>query len=86
VKKAGVQSRRRKRSAARRLRPFWIPLSLVGILVVAAVTFAVLWPGFDPKRVVASGNRVVPASDILRAARVNMHVNIAFRPRRWSSR
>jgi cell division septal protein FtsQ len=76
VKKTGVQSRRRKRSAARRLRPFWIPLSLVGILVVAGVTFAVLWPGFDPKHVVASGNRVVPASDIVRAARVNMGVNM----------
>jgi cell division septal protein FtsQ len=76
VKKAGVQSRRRKRSAARRLRPFWIPLSLVGILVVAAVTFAVLWPGFDPERVVATGNRVVASSDILRAARVNMRVNM----------
>jgi cell division protein FtsQ len=76
VKKSGVQSRRRKRSAARRLRPFWIPLSLIGILVVAGVTFAVLWPGFDPQHVVASGNRVVPASDIVRAARVNMRVNM----------
>jgi cell division protein FtsQ len=76
VKKPGVQSRRRKRSAARRLRPFWIPLSLIGILVVAGITFAVLWPGFDPQRVVASGNRVVTSADILRAARVNMHVNM----------
>jgi cell division septal protein FtsQ len=76
VKTTGVQSRRRKRSAARRLRPFWIPLSLLGIVAIAAVTFVVLWPGFDPKRVVASGNRVVASADIVRAARVNMHLNM----------
>jgi cell division septal protein FtsQ len=76
VKTKGVASRRRKRSTARRLRPFWIPLSLVGILAVAAVTFAVLYPGFDPKSVVASGNRVVPSSEIVRAAGVNMGANM----------
>ncbi|HEY1428210.1 MAG TPA: FtsQ-type POTRA domain-containing protein [Candidatus Tumulicola sp.] len=76
MKNKGVQSRRRKRSAARRIRPFWIPLSLAGIVLVAAVTFAVLWPGFDPKHVVASGNRVVSSSDIVKAAQVNMNVNM----------
>jgi cell division septal protein FtsQ len=76
VKNPGVQSRRRKRSAARRIRPFWIPLSLLGILAVAGVTFAVLWPGFDPKHVVATGNRVVSSGDIVKAARVNMNVNM----------
>jgi cell division septal protein FtsQ len=76
VKTKGVASRRRKRSTARRLRPFWIPLSLVGILAVAAVTFAIVYPGFNPKHVIAAGNRVVPSSDIVRAAGVNMNVNM----------
>lgn len=78
MKTKGVASRRRKRSAARRLRPFWIPLSLVGILAVAAVTFAIVYPGFNPKHVIAAGNRVVPSSDIVRAAGVNMNVNMWF--------
>jgi cell division protein FtsQ len=78
VKTKGVASRRRKRSTARRLRPFWIPLSLVGILAVAAVTFAIVYPGFNPKHVIAAGNRVVPSSDIVRAAGVNMNVNMWF--------
>jgi cell division protein FtsQ len=76
VKTKGVASRRRKRSTARRLRPFWIPLSLVGILAVAAVTFVVLYPGFDPKSVVVTGNRVVPSAEIVHTAGVNMGVNM----------
>jgi len=74
--KKGVSSRRRKRSTAARLRPFWIPLSLAGVIAVATITFAVLWPGFDPQRVVASGNRVVSSADIVHAAAVNMRVNM----------
>ncbi len=69
-------ARRRKASATARLRPFWIPIALVGVIAVVAGAFAVAWPGFEPKYVQVTGNRVVPRSEILAKAAIAGHINM----------
>lgn len=62
------KSKRVKRSAAARIRPFWIMFALAGIVSVAAGTFFTMWAGFDPSHVAVTGNRRVSSSEILRVA------------------
>lgn len=62
------KSKRVKRSAAARIRPFWILFALAGILSVAAGAFFTMWSGFDPSHVAVTGNRRVSSSEILRVA------------------
>jgi cell division protein FtsQ len=62
------KSKRVKRSAAARIRPFWIMFALAGILSVAAGAFFTRWSGFDPSHVAVTGNRRVPSGEILRVA------------------
>lgn len=62
------KSKRVKRSAAARIRPFWIMFALAGILSVAAGAFFTMWSGFDPSHVAVTGNRRVSSSEILRVA------------------
>ncbi len=69
-------ARRRKASAAARLRPFWIPIAIIGVIAVGAGAFAVAWPGFEPKHVAVTGNRVVPQAEILSRAAIAAHVNM----------
>lgn len=71
-----MTAQRKKPSAARRLRPFWLPLTLLGIVAACAGAFLVAWPGFAPQRVVVTGNRLVPSSEIARRARVEARVNM----------
>jgi len=71
-----VTARRRKRSATARIRPFWMPIALAGLIAVAAGAFASTWPGFDPRNVEVVGNRRVSAEQILAAAGVAPHVSI----------
>lgn len=63
-----VKSKRVKRSAGARIRPFWIMFALAGILSVAAGVFFTMWSGFDPSHVVVTGNRRVSSREILRVA------------------
>ncbi len=63
-----LKSKRVKRSAAARIRPFWILIALAGVLSVAAGAFLTMWSGFDVKQVAVTGNRRVPNSEILHAA------------------
>jgi cell division protein FtsQ len=72
----GRTARRRKVSATARLRPFWIPIAVIGIIAVAAGAFVVAWPGFEPKYVAVTGNRLVPRSEILARAAVAAHINM----------
>ena len=68
--------RRTKTSAAVRLRPYRV-LIVLGLLAVAgAIAFVVTWPGFAPKNVTVSGNRLIPAAEIVARARVSSHVNL----------
>lgn len=62
------KSKRVKRSAAARIRPFWIMFALAGVLSVAAGAFFTMWSGFDPSHVAVTGNRRVSSSEILRVA------------------
>ncbi len=71
-----MTAQRRKSSAARRLRPFWLPLTLLGIVAACAGAFIVAWPGFAPQRVTVAGNRLVPVSEIARSAGVEANVNM----------
>ena len=58
------------------LRPFWL---LIGVLIAAfagAGYWAASWPGFWPKHVTVSGNRVVSTAEILRRAAIAPDVNV----------
>lgn len=67
---------RRKRSAARRLRPFWIAILLLAALAAAGGYYAAAWPGFYPRHVGVSGNVTVPTQEVLRRAAVPSHANV----------
>jgi cell division protein FtsQ len=71
-----VTARRRKRSATARIRPFWMPILVAGLLAVAAGAFASTWPGFDPRNVEVVGNRRVSTDEIRSAAGIAPHVSI----------
>jgi len=67
---------RKKKSVTSQLRPFWVPiLVLVGIAAVAGY-YGATWPGFYPKRVTVSGNRLVTESKILAEAAISRHENL----------
>ena len=71
-----MSARRRKLPAVRRLRPFWLPLSLLAVAAACAGAFLVAWPGFAPQRVSVTGNRLVSSSEIARRAHVEANVNM----------
>jgi cell division septal protein FtsQ len=66
-----AQPRRRKPSAARKLRPFWLLAALLAFAFVAAAYGFIVWPGFAPKSVSVEGNRVVSREDVLAAAQID---------------
>lgn len=68
--------RRTKPTTAARLRPYRILIALGAVALAGAVAFVVTWPGFAPKAVTVSGNRVVPSAEIVARARVSGHVNL----------
>ncbi len=63
-----AKSRRVKRSAAARIRPFWILIAVAGIASLGGLAFLAMWPGFDLERVTVSGNQRVSSGEILRHA------------------
>jgi cell division septal protein FtsQ len=67
---------RRKRSAADRLKPFWILLVLFVAVVGLGGYYATTWPGFRAHQVVIIGNHRVAAKDILHHAAINRRINI----------
>lgn len=71
-----MKNRRTKKSAAARLRPFWI--LLVAVFAAAGVGgyYAATWPGFHPKALHVSGNRAVSEKRILDAAQIDAWSNI----------
>ncbi len=69
-------TRRHKRSAAARLRRFWIA-TVALILAGSAGGFALAsWPGFYPHATAVLGNRVVSTADILNRAAIAPHQNV----------
>jgi len=71
-----VKRKRRKPTAAARIRPFWLPIGFAVALLAGALAFAAVYPGFEPKRVVVSGNSRVSRQEILARAAVAPHLTI----------
>lgn len=65
-----MPARRRRRSPAARIRPFWMPIAFFVALAAGALAFAATWPGFDPHRVAVRGNHRVATAEILARAAV----------------
>lgn len=68
--------RRRKKSPAARLRPFWFICGILAIAIAAGAYYGATWPGFYPSRVSVSGNRVVSSQQILERAQIAPRVNV----------
>lgn len=67
---------RKKRSAAARLRPFWFLMLIVAAALGTGAYYGTTWTGFQAKAVSVSGNKTVPASEILSRAQLSLHDNI----------
>jgi cell division septal protein FtsQ len=53
-----------------------MPIVFCAAVALGALAVAATWPGFDPKRVAVTGNRVVGSSEILSHAAINPQVSI----------
>ncbi len=53
-----------------------MPIVLLGVLVLGALAIAAAWPGFVPKTVAISGNRIVTRHEILTRAAILPHLSI----------
>jgi cell division protein FtsQ len=78
VSRGFVKSRRFKRSAAARIRPFWILIAFFGTLAVLGLAFLAMWPGFDLKHVTVTGNQRVSTDEILARAAIPTNRSIWF--------
>jgi cell division septal protein FtsQ len=67
---------RRKRSAAARLRPFWILLILLVIAGGAGGYYVATWPGFRPRHIVVVGNHRVSTHAIAARAAIDRRENL----------
>ncbi len=67
---------RRKRSAAARLRPFWILLVLVVAAGVLGGYYMITWPGFRARHIVVIGNHRVASKEIVKRAAINTRINV----------
>jgi cell division protein FtsQ len=68
--KARAVPRRRHPSLAARVRPFWMPIAALTVVVLAALGAAATWPGFYPRSVIVVGNHRVARAEILAHARI----------------
>lgn len=66
-----MSSKRRKPSPARRLRPFWILIGVVVVVLIAGGLFTASWSGFAPKYVMVSGNAITSRAEILTSAQID---------------
>lgn len=71
-----ARPRRRKPSTAARLRPFWILIALVAVLLVAGGVYALNWQGFHPRQIDVVGNRIVTRDEILARAGIVRDRNV----------
>jgi cell division septal protein FtsQ len=76
MSKARKVTGRRKRSAADRLRPFWILLLLFLAVGILGGYYVITWPGFRVRHIIVFGNHRVTSKEIIRRAALNGHVNI----------
>src|SRR5581483_10423808 len=67
---------RRKKSAAARIRPFWILLVLFAAVVTLGGYYAATWPGFRAHHIAVIGNHRVPSKQIVARADIHPRLNI----------
>ncbi|MFN2529287.1 MAG: cell division protein FtsQ/DivIB [Candidatus Baltobacteraceae bacterium] len=70
------KGRRLKKSAASRVRPFWIPILLLLAAAAAGAHYGANWQGFRAKTVSVEGNRAVSRLEIVQHAAINLHENL----------
>lgn len=68
--------RRRGKSLASRVKPFWMAFALVATIAIVGAALAATWPGFVPKTISVSGNRIVSRADILARAGISPGTSI----------
>lgn len=69
--------KRRKKSAASKLSRFWILAVVVVAIAAIGGYFAATWSGFDPSKIVVTGNdALVPTGQVLAAADLDRHRNV----------
>lgn len=68
--------KRKQKSGAARLRPFWFLLVLLAAAAAFGGYYAATWPGFFPRAIAVRGNRIVPRSEILARARIVPDANL----------
>ncbi len=68
--------KRRRKSPGARLRPFWMLFAVLAVAAGVGLYYAATWPGFFPKHVSVSGNRLVTSRRILAQAQIASDSNL----------
>ncbi|HLI98073.1 MAG TPA: FtsQ-type POTRA domain-containing protein [Candidatus Baltobacteraceae bacterium] len=68
--------KRRRKSPGARLRPFWMLFVVLAVAIGVGLYYAATWPGFFPRQVSVSGNRIVPTRQILARAQIESDTNL----------
>jgi len=71
-----MKGRRRRKSPAARVKPFWMPILLCGVVAFGALVALATWPGFNPRHVSVSGNHRIAGREILARAAIAPHESI----------
>lgn len=77
--------KRKQKSGAARLRPFWFLLVLLAAAAAFGGYYAATWPGFFPRSIAVRGNRIVPRAEILARARIVPDANVWLQNTRAAS-
>lgn len=67
---------RRRKSAADRIKPFWILLVLFACVITFGGYYVVTWPGFRATHIVVIGNHRVGTKEIVKRAALRPRMNI----------
>lgn len=78
--------KRKRKSGAARLRPFWFLLLLLAAAAAFGGYYAATWPGFFPRSIAVRGNRIVPRAEILARARIVPDANLWLQNMRAAAR
>lgn len=70
------KTKRSKKSAAARMRPFWILILVALGAASVGGYYAASWSGFHLKRLTVSGNVIVPRPEIIRRAAIDPTANL----------
>ncbi|MDP9017785.1 MAG: FtsQ-type POTRA domain-containing protein [Candidatus Eremiobacteraeota bacterium] len=71
-----MKNRRAKKSAAARVRPFWILIVLLLAAAAACSYYGLGWPGFRVKQIEVAGAAVVNKSEIVQRAAIDRRANL----------